>query len=87
MGESDEGLRNWHGLYRAALSESDANKLPTRIEEARRALADRARELVEGSPDCAGETHSIEDALYVLHAMESTLTWKTKDRRRAARAE
>lgn len=87
MGESDEDIQNWHGLYRAALSESDANKLPTRIQEARQALADRVRELDEGSPNCAGETHSIEDALYVLHAMESTLRWKTRDRRRAARAE
>jgi hypothetical protein len=50
MGESDEGLRNWHGLYRAALFEADANKLPTRIEEARRALADRARGLVRAPP-------------------------------------
>jgi len=43
MGESDEGLRNWHGLYRATLFESDTNKLPTRIDEARRAIVGRVQ--------------------------------------------
>ena len=86
MGEPED-IPNWHGLYKAVLFESDANKLPTRIEEARRALMGRVRELTERPPNYDGETHSIEDALYVLHAMESTLKWKTKDRRRAVRAE
>jgi hypothetical protein len=85
MGEPED-IPNWHGLYKAALFESDANKMPTRIEEARRALIARVRQLFEASPN-DGDTHSIEDAFYVLHAMESTLRWKTKDRRRAARAE
>jgi hypothetical protein len=86
MGEPKD-IPNWHGLYKAALSESDANKLPTRIEEARRALIARVRELFEDSTNSVGETHCIEGALYVLHAMESTLRWKTKDRRRTARPE
>jgi hypothetical protein len=52
-------------------SESDANKLPTRIEEARRALIARVRELFEDSTNSGGETHCIEGALYVLHAWKA----------------
>ena len=35
MGETAETLRNWRGLYKAALFETDISKLPRRIEEAR----------------------------------------------------
>ena len=45
MGESTEDLRNWRGSYKAALFESDTSKLPWRIEEARKALIFRSREL------------------------------------------
>jgi len=38
-------LRSWRGLYKAALFETDASKLPLRIEEARRAMVFRSREL------------------------------------------
>jgi len=34
--QSAEALRSWRGLYKAALFETDASKLPLRIEEARR---------------------------------------------------
>ncbi len=50
MGESGETFRNWPGLYKAALFESDTSKIPSRIEEARRALVFRSRELFEASP-------------------------------------
>jgi hypothetical protein len=36
--ESAEVLRSWRALYRTALFESDASKLTSRIEEARKAL-------------------------------------------------
>ncbi len=45
MGESAEDLRNWRGLYQAALFETDTSKIPSRIEEARSALVFRSREL------------------------------------------
>jgi hypothetical protein len=43
-------LRSWRKLYRAALTETDVQKLPLRIEEARRALILRSRELFSTSP-------------------------------------
>ena len=48
--QSAEAVRNWRGLYKAALFETGASKLPSRIEEARRALALRSRELFAASP-------------------------------------
>ncbi len=45
-----ETLRSWRGLYKAALFETDASRLPLRIEEARRALVFRSRELFAASP-------------------------------------
>ena len=35
---SAEILRSWRELYKSALAETDAQNLPLRIEEARRAL-------------------------------------------------
>jgi hypothetical protein len=86
MSESGETFRNWPGLYKAALFETDTEKIPSRIEEARRALVFRSRELFETSPNYGGETEAIETALYALQALENCLKSNTKDRRRAARA-
>jgi hypothetical protein len=86
MGESAEDLRNWRGLYKAALFETETSKLPGSIEEARKALIVRSRELFETSPNYDGETGAIEDALYALQALENCLRSNTKDRRRAPRA-
>ena len=86
MGETAETLRNWRGLYKAALFETDASKIPSRIEEARRALAFRSRELFETSPNYDGETEAIETAFYALQALENCLRSNTKDRRHAPRA-
>jgi len=86
MGETAETLRNWRGLYKASLFETDTSKIPSRIEEARRALVFRSRELFETSPNYDGETEAIETALYALQALENCLKLNTKDRRRAARA-
>ena len=61
--QSAEALRSWRGLYKAALFETDASKLPLRIEEARRALVFRSRELFAASPCDDGETEAIENAL------------------------
>jgi hypothetical protein len=85
MGESAKTLRNWHELYKAALLETDTSKMPSRIEEARRALVFRSGELFGTSPNHDGETEAIETALYALQALENCLKLKTKDRRRAPR--
>ena len=86
MVESTEALRNWRGLYKAALFETDTSKLPWRIEEARKALIFRSRELFEASPNYDDETEAIENALYALQALENSLRLNTKDRRHAPRA-
>jgi len=86
MVESTEALRNWRGLYRAALFETDTSKLAWRIEEARKALIFRSRELFETSPNYDGETEAIENALYALQALENCLRLNTKDRGHAPRA-
>lgn len=80
-----EALRSWRELYKAALSETDVSKLPLRIEEARRALISRSRELFSTSPNYDGETEAVENALYALQALESCLTMHTQDRRHAPR--
>jgi hypothetical protein len=46
-----ETLRGWRTLCRAALAETDVQKLPLRIEEACRALILRSRELFSTSPN------------------------------------
>ena len=87
MGESAEDLRSWRELYKAALFETDPSKIPSRIEEARKALAFRSRELFEtSSPDYDGEDEAIETALYALQALENCLKSNTRDRRHARRA-
>jgi hypothetical protein len=85
MGESAKILRSWHELYKAALFETETSKVQLRIEEARRALVLRSRELFAASCSCDGETEAIENALYALQALENCLRLKTKDRRRAPR--
>ena len=84
--QSVEALRSWRELYNAALFETDASKLPLRIEEARQALVFRSRELFATSPSYDGEVEAIEDALYALHALENCMKSHTKDRRHAPRA-
>ena len=85
MGEPAKTLRSWHELYKAALFETDPSKVPFRIEEARRALVLRSRELFSVSPIYDGETEAIDNALYALQALENCLKLNTKDRRRAPR--
>ena len=85
MAESGEGLRNWRELYKAAIFETDTSKLAGRIEEARKAIVARSRELFASSSDYDGETEATEDALYALRALENCLRSNTKDRRRAPR--
>jgi hypothetical protein len=84
--ESAEVHKSWRALYRAALFETDASKLTSRIEEARKALVLRSRELFATSPNYDGETEDIENAIYGLQALENCLRSNTKDRRHAARA-
>ena len=84
----DEDVRSWHTLYKAALAEKDVQKLSLRIQEARRAVVLRSRELFfSASPDSDDEAEAIEAAMYGLNALESCVKLKTKDRRRFPRVD
>lgn len=65
--------RRWKDLYVAALLEGDEKKIPSRIEDAEHAIADRARELFEGQEDHIQEQEGLDDALYALHALKTCL--------------
>jgi hypothetical protein len=63
----------WKELYRAALFELDTSKLAERIAEAETSLVARARELFQATEDNGEEEEALDDALYALHALRSTL--------------
>jgi hypothetical protein len=65
--------RSWRDLYQAAIYESDVNRLPDRIADAETALVMRARELVYASGDKIEEEESLDDAMFILHALRSSL--------------
>lgn len=71
-GQSSQTLR-WRDLYVAALLEGDQEKIPPLIENAERAIVDRARELFQAKGDYVQEQESLDDALYALHALKSCL--------------
>jgi len=60
----------WRALYVAALFEKDEDRMMERIDEAKRALVVRARELFLASGDHLQEQAAIDDALQFLHALE-----------------
>jgi hypothetical protein len=70
--------RVWAQSYKAALFESDHNRVSDRIAEAERALATRARELCHAVGDNIEEEEAVDDAIYVLHALRSSLKCRPK---------
>ncbi len=60
--------RGWHELYHAAIIELDNAELPGRIAEARRAILDRAKEILTTSRD---ENYFLNDALRSLLLLEA----------------
>jgi hypothetical protein len=63
----------WRELYKAALFETDKNRLPERIAEAEKAIVARARELFNTTTDNIEEDQALDDALYALRALQSCL--------------
>jgi hypothetical protein len=61
----------WPQLYKAALFESDNNKVSERIAEAETALVTRARELFHSTGDDIEEKQAVDDAMYALHALRN----------------
>lgn len=65
--------KEWKDLYVAALLEGDKDKIPSLIDQAERAIVDRARELFHMQGDHIQEEEGLEDALYALHALKTCL--------------
>jgi hypothetical protein len=63
----------WAQFYKAALFESDTNKVSGRIAEAETALVIRARELCDLAGDDIEEEQAVDDAMDALHALRSAL--------------
>jgi hypothetical protein len=72
--------RAWRDSYKAALFELDTARLPERITEAERALVARARDLFQAPGDNIEEEQALDDAMYALHALRSTLKHNTAKR-------
>ena len=63
----------WQLLYRAAILEQDWSRIGDRVSQAQRAIVDRKRELAQNTGQQAQlEEEAMDDALYTLHALEST---------------
>jgi len=73
------GPQTWRGLYKAALLETDRETLPSRIDQAERALILKARELSAMSGESDEEAQAIDDALYALQALRNCLKLKTSE--------
>jgi hypothetical protein len=68
---------NWRELYKAALFETNRDKLPERIANAEKAIVARARELFASSTDTIEEDQALDDALYALRALQSCVNSQT----------
>jgi hypothetical protein len=68
---------SWRELYKAALFETNREKLPERIADAEKAIVARARELFASSADTIEEDQALDDALYALRALQSCVTRQT----------
>jgi len=65
--------KDWKDLYVAALLEGDKEKIPLLIDQAERAIVDRAHELFRSAGDHIQEEEGLDDALYALHALKTCL--------------
>jgi hypothetical protein len=61
----------WHDLYRAALFETNPNKVSEKIAEAEKAILIRIRELFAVTADHIEEDIVLDDALYALQALRN----------------
>jgi hypothetical protein len=70
-------VQNWRALYKAALFETNRDKLPERIADAEKAIIARARELFASTSDTIEEDQALDDALYALRALHSCVLRET----------
>jgi hypothetical protein len=64
---------SWRDLYQAAICEPDMSKVPDRIAEAEAALILSARELFYTDGRDSDEGESMDDAMFILQALRSSL--------------
>jgi len=67
---------DWKKAYMAAVLEKDRGRLPGLIQQARETLTDRLRELWRSGPVPSEELEAIHDALYLLEALLSSLSYR-----------
>ena len=67
--------KSWKELYRAALFETDKNRMAERIANAEWALALRARELFHTGREHLQERQAVDAAIYALQALRRTATF------------
>jgi len=66
----------WKKAYMAAVLEKDRARLPELIQKAREKLAERMRELWAAGSAPREEVEAIHDALYLLQALRSSLSYR-----------
>lgn len=76
-GSSSQTIPGWRELYKAALFETDRDKIPVRIADAEKAIVTRARQLFNTNTDNIEEDQALDDALYALRALQSCLGYRT----------
>lgn len=67
---------SWEKTYTAAILEKDRARVPGLIEAANQTLCERLRTLLAASPVCSHEIEAINDALYMLQALRSSLLYR-----------
>jgi hypothetical protein len=75
LSSSYDSSKDWRDLYRAAILELDQSKIRQNIVDAERAILERARELFHQGGDNGEETENLNDAMYALRALRSTLKY------------
>jgi len=68
---------DWRDLYRAAILELDKCQISPRIIQAENAIAQRSRELFDEDGINAEERQALDNALYFLQTLRSTLLFDT----------
>jgi hypothetical protein len=66
-------LPPWHNTYQAAILEPDREKVPGRVESARKHLVDRLRELDPQHPGERSEMDRALNALRMLALLDKTI--------------
>jgi len=71
---------DWKEAYMAAILEKDRTRLPGLVDDARQKLSQRLRDLWVTGPVPSDEIEAIHDALYLLEALLSSLSYRDEDR-------